>query len=172
MPTKPTYLPPFAVILSLLGRSPSSPPIADERMVTLPFGILRRLLRDALASAPFNEEHYLNLYADVAAALFRGDIGSAREHFETDGYFEGREGCPEDFDEYWYLDANADVALAVLAGKFVSAHDHYTQTGMFELRGPNPRADSELAAWRACFAPASDQPAFVDDEPVVPTPAH
>jgi hypothetical protein len=163
MPAKRIYLPPFAVILGLLGRSRSSPPIADDQTVTLPFGVLRLLLRGALASAPFHEEHYLHLYADVAAAVFRGEIRNGREHFVTNGYFEGREGCSEDFAESWYLSANADVALAVRAGTFDSARDHYIQSGMFELRGPNPAVDNDLAPWRACC------PAVVERDPVGPT---
>jgi hypothetical protein len=166
MPATRTYLPPFAVILDLLGHSPSSLPIADDQAVTLPFGVLRLLLRGALATAPFNEEQYLRLYADVAEAVFRGEIRSGREHFVTNGYFEGREGCSDDFAESWYLGANADVALAVRAGTFDSAQDHYIQSGMYELRGPNPAADNDLASWRACCPAVSGRTAAVMHDPV------
>jgi hypothetical protein len=152
MSGKRPYLPPFTVIRGLFGRKRDAPPIADDEPVTIPFGILRALLRGTLVSVPFQEERYLHLNPDVAAAVFRGEIRSGHEHFVTNGYFEGRHGAGEDFVEAWYLDAYPDVAMAIRAGAFASAHEHYTRVGLFELRGPNPRAEEELATWRACGA--------------------
>jgi hypothetical protein len=172
MPVKRPYLPPFAVILSLLGLSKAQLPVADDQPVTLPFGVLRLLLRGALAAVPFHEERYMRLNPDVASAVFRGEIKSGREHFVTNGYFEGREGVGDEFAEAWYLDSNADVAMAVSAGTFASARDHYNMSGMFELRGPNPGADGDLASWRACCLWPPAQPAAAEHGPVDATQDH
>jgi hypothetical protein len=166
MRAKRPYLPPFSVVLGLLGLNPDALPVADDRMVSIPFGILRMLLRGALVSVPFHEERYLHLNPDVATAVFRGEIRSGLEHFVTNGYFEGRQGGGEDFAETWYLEANTDVALAVGAGTFASAYEHYIEAGMFELRGPNPRAEDELVAWRACCGGAPATPTPADDRPL------
>ncbi len=163
MPARRLYLPPFAVILGMLGLGRASLPIADTATVPVPFGILRMLLRGALAAVPFHEERYLNRNPDVAAAVFRGELRSGHEHYVTNGYFEGRAGADEEFAEAWYLDSNADVALAVSAGVFASAQEHYAEAGMYELRGPNPRADEELTPWRLCATARPDpQPAPVN----------
>jgi len=51
----------------------------------------------------FNEEFYLALYPDVAAAVANGDFSSGEDHFQQVGQEEGRLGAPEnviDFEDY------------------------------------------------------------------------
>jgi hypothetical protein len=169
MPAKRPYLPPFAVILGMLGINKEDLPVAGDQMVTVPFGILCQLLRGTLLSVPFHEERYLHMNPDVAGAVFRGDIRSGQDHFISNGYFEGRQGGSEGFAEAWYLEANTDVAVAVHAGTFASAHEHYLEAGMYELRSPNPRAEEELATWRSYWVGAPNPLATADERPVAVT---
>jgi hypothetical protein len=165
MPARRPYLPPFTVILGLLGSGSSSAPIADGQTVTIPFGVLRLLLRGALAAMPFDEERYLHHNPDVASAVFRGEIKSGHEHYLVDGYFEGRDGVDDAFVEAAYLELNPDVASAVAAGIFASGHEHYVAKGVFELRGPNAAAEAEMALWRAYGWTMAGAPETTDAEP-------
>jgi hypothetical protein len=160
MTARPLTVPPLAVLLGLLGLPPSAhavPP--DEQRVTLPFAVLRLLLRGALACQPFDEEGYLKHNPDVASAVLRGDVASGQEHHAADGYFEGRVGGCDAFAETWYVNQNQDVAAAIRAGTFASGRDHYDRVGKFELRSPNPSADADMALWRACRPPRAAPPA-------------
>ena len=44
----------------------------------------------------FDEAWYLKQNPDVAEGIARGEIESARHHYLTHGYEEGRPGCPAD----------------------------------------------------------------------------
>jgi hypothetical protein len=157
------------VLLGLLGLDPAAhaaPP--DEQAVTLPFGVLRLLLRSALACQPFDEERYLSRNPDVASAVLRGDVGSGQEHFAADGYCEGRAGGCDAFAESWYVSRNDDVAAAIRAGAFASGQDHYERVGMFELRSPTPATDADMALWRACCAPLATATSSGPDSAAVP----
>ncbi len=167
MPGRPTSVPPLPVLLRLLGLDGATDSVPDDgRMVTLPFGMLRLLLRGALAGQPFDEDRYLRLNADVAAAVLRGDIASGQEHYAANGYLEGRDGGGETFAETWYLVNNPDIAAAVGAGQFASGLDHYLTAGMFELRAPNPACEADMADWRACREAASRANAAACFEPI------
>ena len=167
MPTKQIYLPPFAVILELLGlgKTPASAPDDDEMML-VPFRMLRLLLGRAVASEPFDEERYLHLNPDVALGVFRGEVGSGHQHFLTDGYFEGRDGAGEEFAEAWYLALNKDVATGIGTGDFPSGHAHYKAAGMLELRSPNARAEEDMPLWRACRRAKTCEPAASRNDPI------
>jgi len=167
MAARRLYLPPFAVLLNMLGlgRVPAAAP-ADDEKVLVPFGVLRLLVRGALAAMPFDEERYLRLNPDVASAVFRGAVSSGEEHFIADGYFEGRDGGGEEFAEAWYLSVNEDVAAAVGGGSFPTGQSHYAEVGMFELRGPNPRAEEDMALWRACTQPKPRAISAADNPPI------
>jgi hypothetical protein len=89
------------------------------------------------ASAPtWNEALYLAVNADVAAAVARKNFKSGREHYETAGRAERRQGgfVPNDWDEAQYLRLNSDVAGAVAAGTFQSGYHHYLVAGRTEGR--------------------------------------
>jgi FkbM family methyltransferase len=71
------------------------PTFADIRRATLldvPGDILRSLLTPYLVAASFDEVAYLRRNPDVAEAVAAQRIASAREHYVTVGYFEGRVG--------------------------------------------------------------------------------
>jgi hypothetical protein len=163
MPARPLTVPPLVVLLGILGLDTTVQSVpADEQPVSVPFAVLRLLLRGALACQPFDEERYLSRNPDVASAVLRGEVGSGQEHYAADGYFEGRVGGCDGFAESWYVNRNDDVAAAIRAGTFADGKDHYDQVGMFELRGPTPATDADLALWRACrarAAPATTRPA-------------
>jgi|ERR1700688_1475507 len=84
----------------------------------------------------WNEELYLKINPDVAAAIARGEFRSGREHYQLAGRFEHRQGVsiPDDWDEVGYLKANPDVAGAVKAGTFISGYHHYLVAGQKEGR--------------------------------------
>jgi hypothetical protein len=102
--------------------------------------------------AAFDEGYYLSTNPDVAAAVNSGQI-SAREHFITFGYAEGRVPNAEErlpqvtlsshsvdeigFDATYYLEQNPDVAAAVANGDFESARQHFDRFGQYENRDPN-----------------------------------
>jgi hypothetical protein len=145
------YVPPFPVILRLLRIENDQQTISDQKQVTVPFGLLRLLLRGSLAARPFDEERYLRANPDVAAAVVCGEVKSGQDHFINIGYFEGRDGAEPEFAESWYLRSNSDVANAIRLGQWRSAHEHFRAAGAFELRAPNGTIDAELALWRTLF---------------------
>ena len=71
---------------------------------------LLALIRNLLSSVPFDEVWYKKAYPDVAQAIETGEIKSAKEHFITDGYFEGRWPGPIKVDEKYYTSTYPDVA--------------------------------------------------------------
>ena len=97
-----------------------------------------KFARAAAAQIEFDEKWYLSEYKDVAEALRRGQLSSARSHFIDDGFVEGRWAANPRVDEDWYLRAYPDVALAVIEGAFMSGYEHYTTVGISEGRLPVP----------------------------------
>ena len=89
-----------------------------------------------IADMEVEEQWYLQQYPDVAAAIAKGLIKSAKTHFVTDGYFEGRLPCPIKVDEKWYLQQYPDVAESVHSGEIDSGQKHFTQDGYREGRLP------------------------------------
>ncbi|TSJ60916.1 hypothetical protein FO470_15260 [Starkeya sp. 3C] len=81
----------------------------------------------------FDEAYYLHHNPDVAAAIERGELVCAFEHFSRSGTVEGRNGCPF-FNERRYLELNPDIAEAVAAGALRSGESHYLQYGQKEGR--------------------------------------
>jgi hypothetical protein len=63
-------------------------------------------------------------------------VQSARQHFLSDGYFEGRRPFPIIVDEKWYLATNPDVADSIRAGIVASAQEHFDKDGYREGRLP------------------------------------
>jgi FkbM family methyltransferase len=71
------------------------PPYADIRramLLDVPGDVLRSLLAPYLAATSFDEAAYLQRNPDVAEAVAARRLTSAREHYVTVGYFEGRSG--------------------------------------------------------------------------------
>ncbi|MDE2006444.1 MAG: hypothetical protein KGI51_07755 [Rhodospirillales bacterium] len=96
------------------------------------------LIRLMLHGIDVNEQWYLRANDDVADALARGAIASAREHFVNDGYLEGRMPFPMRVNEAWYLQQNPDVAEGIRTGGVESAQAHFEDSGYREGRRPFP----------------------------------
>lgn len=128
------YLPPFDVIKRNLD-------IRTERgelVVKLRYDDFVDMLKKILVGIEVDEAWYKSMYQDIGAAIERGDIRSAKEHFVHDGYFEGRLPTPIAVDEPWYLKENPDVAETVRRGGLESAQAHFDESGYREGRPPFP----------------------------------
>jgi hypothetical protein len=86
----------------------------------------------------FDEEAYLRLYPDVAAAVTRGEAISGWHHYRHFGQNEGRR--PNDFDADFYLSAYPVAARDIAAGKAASPLHHYLRIGQGRGYLPNIRA--------------------------------
>ena len=69
--------------------------------VEVPTHMFQFMLQLLLAGGSFNEEGYLRSNPDVAEAVKRGQIPSARLHYIGYGSLRGRGAMPE-VDEVWY----------------------------------------------------------------------
>lgn len=107
--------------------------------------------RPSAPYCPFVEQEYLDLNADVKAAVNNGSLSSAQAHFAKSGYLENRitsNECYENtygysapatcnFSERDYLALNPDVQASVFRGDFNSGRDHYDYVGSQENRAYN-----------------------------------
>jgi hypothetical protein len=138
------FVPPYDLLLKhLLG--PKKGSRSDD--VIVPRRLLDFLLRCLLEHVEFDEMQYLRCNPDVATAIRKREIPSAREHFIQAGYFEGRTGGIP-VQEDWYLARNPDVAAAKRARKVESGEMQYRIAGANEWRQPNPRSVNDIDAWR------------------------
>jgi len=119
--------------------------------ITVPAKLLRLLLQIALASSDFDEDTYLRQNPDVAKAISRNEIESARVHYIGFGYFEGRLGGCQAVDSTWYLSKYPDVAAAVKDGRVTSAEAHFHFIGGGEGRSPAPEYEPDAAQWKAAL---------------------
>ncbi|MDY6939673.1 MAG: hypothetical protein SWY16_18725 [Cyanobacteriota bacterium] len=92
-------------------------------------------------SGIFEEQEYLELNPDVAAAVSAGAT-TAKEHFVTFGLQENRQ-FSRLFDAQFYLEAHADVAAAVSAGA-TTATQHFFEFGVKEERSFNALFDRDF----------------------------
>jgi hypothetical protein len=111
-----TYLPPIDEICRRLDIRRED---LDARTVTIPTKFFRFLLSAFLESIHIDEDTYLKENPDVAAAVKSGSVDSGRQHFLTNGYFEGRRPGDQPIDEEWYLGTWPDVAMAHRRGRIV-----------------------------------------------------
>lgn len=128
------YLPPFKVIAALLH----FPADGSHEAVTVSYDEFIDAIRAVLAVVEVDEAWYLATYPDVAEAVRAGHIGSAREHFLYNGYFEGRWPFAIAVQERWYLSDNPGVADYIKAGRLQSAQQHFDHDGYREGRLPFP----------------------------------
>jgi hypothetical protein len=126
------YLAPF----ELIRRSIEISTVDGKTRVNVSYEGFVEILRTLIGGVEVNEAWYLETYEDVAAAVSEGVIGSVRQHFIDDGYFEGRLPFPIVVDERWYLARNPDVASSIRDGLVASAQDHFDQDGYREGRLP------------------------------------
>ena len=146
------YVPPYDALLRAIGTSRESLEGASE--VAVPMGLFRFLVQLAIANGDFNEAGYLRANPDVAEAVRRGEIESARLHYIGFGSFEGRQGATPEVAERWYLRSYPDVGTAVRSGKLGSATEHFMVVGASEGRSPSVRYESDAAQWKTALQAA------------------
>lgn len=108
-----------------------------EAYVQVRESVLHEILRSILGGVEFDEQWYRMNYRDIDEAIELGRIGSAREHYISTGYFEGRFPRPIPVDEEWYIEQYSDVAEAISKGYIESAKDHFEKSGFQEGRLPH-----------------------------------
>lgn len=126
------YLVPFRAAVAHLGVETAIVPDT----ITVSRDQLREFATALLRGVAFDEAAYLAMYPDVAEAITRGDITSARDHFAEHGYFEGRFPGHVVVDEAWYRAKYPDIAEGVEIGEFRSCQDHFDKHGRAEGRLP------------------------------------
>jgi hypothetical protein len=126
------YLPPFEVLKSFLTISN----VKGELMVSCSYENLVQMLRRVISGVEVDERWYLERYPDIADAIEKGFVQSARLHFVNDGFFEGRLPFPIHVDERYYLSQNTGVAEYVRKGMLESGQQHFDENGYAEGRLP------------------------------------
>jgi len=131
-------------------------PASEDDTVRIPSRFLRFLLSRAVECAEFDEEMYLKKNPDVGVAMRKGEWESAKQHFVSTGYFEGRLGAYPGVSDAWYLKLNPDVAEAISNNEWQSAEEHYNSVGILEWRIPNKEAQPDVLLWRALIESSAD----------------
>jgi hypothetical protein len=126
------YLPPF----ELIRRSIEISTVRGELRVNVSYESFVAILRRMIQGIEVDEAWYLRTYEDIGDAVKQGSVGSARQHFVHDGYFEGRLPFPINVEEGWYLTEHPDVAESIREGTVVSAQQHFDKDGYREGRLP------------------------------------
>lgn len=140
------YVPEFTDLRARLGLATDA---LEASSVTIPSALFKLLISDIVSRQAFDEDAYLAANPDVAEAVKRGAIISAREHYISHGYFEGRlPGSPK-IDEVWYLSKYPDVAAAVRKGTIKDGGTHYGSAGLREGRVGSAKAQVAKSAWDA-----------------------
>jgi hypothetical protein len=128
------YVPPFEGIKAFVTFAA----VKGELTVSATYSQFTTLIQTLLQGIHVDEEWYLTQNPDVAQAISEGKVPSAREHFLSDGYFEGRVPFPIIVDEVWYLEQNPGVAEFIARGDLDSAQQHFEEHGYREGRRPFP----------------------------------
>jgi hypothetical protein len=128
------YLPPFEGIKAFV----SFAAVKGELTVSATYAQFTVMIRTLLQGIEVDEEWYLAQYPDVAEAIQQGTITSAKEHFLSDGYFEGRLPFLIKVNEVWYLEQNPGIADYIARGELQSAQQHFNDNGYREGRKAFP----------------------------------
>jgi hypothetical protein len=128
------YVPPFEGIKAFVTFAA----VKGELTVSATYSQFTALIRTLLEGIEVDEAWYLSQNPDVAEAIAEGKTPSAREHFLSDGYFEGRIPFPIKVHEAWYLEQNPGVAEFIARGDLASAQQHFDEHGYREGRKPFP----------------------------------
>jgi len=131
-----TYILPFATLKSKLRLLS----VRGQLKLDITYDDFLDVVRQLLEAVPVDEAWYRDHYPDVAEAIDAGTYRSARHHFVTHGYLEGRQPSEILVDEDWYLMTNADVRAGIEDGRFESAQVHFARHGYAEGRRPVPQA--------------------------------
>lgn len=126
------YIPPF----DLLRRSVEISTVRGELRVSLSYDDFIKLIRLMIAGVEVDESWYRQQYEDIGRAIRDGQVGSAKQHFVDDGYFEGRLPFPIAVDSAWYQAQYPDVADSVRVGTVESPQTHFEEDGYREGRLP------------------------------------
>jgi hypothetical protein len=126
------YFPPFEVI----RRSVDIQAVRGDLRVNMSYEDFVELLKLMIRGIEVDEEWYSRTYDDIGQAISAKSIRSARHHFVSDGYFEGRLPAPVKVDEAWYLRRYPDVAEGIGKGLLTSAQEHFEMDGYREGRLP------------------------------------
>ena len=94
------------------------------------------IVRLLIQGVDVDEAWYCETYPDIGAAVRSGAVASAKAHFVSDGFFEGRRPYPMAIDEAWYLGQYPDVAEFLREGRLESAQGHFDEDGYREGRLP------------------------------------
>jgi|LakMenEpi05May12_1017382.scaffolds.fasta_scaffold02498_1 hypothetical protein len=140
-----SYLPPYEVLLQILGISGDQLRGSSDISVNPP--ALMLLIKQALHGIPFDGELYAKNNPDVAKVYGSRDTNALRRHFIERGYIEGRQVPYAGFDPEYYAAKNSDVVKSYLAGELKSLYNHYAATGINEFRAPSAEVESSVAGW-------------------------
>ena len=91
-----------------------------------------------IAEIDLDESWYLKRHPDVEAAIEKGLVSSAQQHYCESGYFEHRMPYQINVDEKWYIGQYEDVQTAIAKQHFTSAQEHFESIGFKEGRHPYP----------------------------------
>ena len=128
-----TYVVPFNVLLKQVGL----PDHLDEgQQVQMTREQLLSLVRKLLVSVPVDDKWYIATYPDVEQGIQGGSVKSAKDHFVSNGYFEGRLPAKVVVDEAFYTSRYPDVAEGIDEGEIQSAQEHFETHGFVEGRIP------------------------------------
>jgi hypothetical protein len=120
----------------LIRRSIEISTVRGELRVNVSYENFIAILRQMIQGIEVDEAWYVRAYEDIGNAVKVGVVGSAKQHFVHDGYFEGRLPFPIRVDETWYLAEHPDVAESIRQGLVESAQEHFDKDGYREGRLP------------------------------------
>ncbi len=139
--------PPIQVLIS-------SVEISSDGRVTCSLEEFRNLVRMAVVGIPVDEAWYTDTYKDVAAAISKGTVSSASEHYAHSGYLDGRFPFQPVVEQVWYYENNEDLHDS--RGEVRSAAQHLQDAGYQEGRVPH-RPVIDRVWYSQCYAEAKRQ---------------
>lgn len=131
--TTSAYVIPFNALLKQVG---VSGPLGEGQEVRMTQEQLLALIRKLLVSVPVDEKWYVSTYPDVEQGIQSGSVKSAKDHFVSNGYFEGRLPAKVVVDADFYITHYPDVADGIDEGEIQSAQEHFETHGFVEGRMP------------------------------------
>jgi hypothetical protein len=124
---------PFTTLLQQAGIAGA---LNDGQAVHMTQEQLLSLIRKLLIAIPVDEKWYVTTYPDVEQGIQSGAVKSAKDHFVSNGYFEGRQPARIVVDEDYYISRYPDVAEGIDDGEIQSAQEHFDTHGFVEGRMP------------------------------------
>jgi hypothetical protein len=128
-----SYIIPYSLLLKQIGAPNGS---GDNERFDLTRDQLLLLIRRLLSHVSVDEAWYKTIYQDVEQAIQSGAVKSAKDHFVSNGYFEGRLPSKIVVDEAFYVSRYPDVAEGIDDGEINSAQEHFETHGFSEGRLP------------------------------------